>query len=172
MTDTDDNSGQKAELAPPAYTGMAQVIGHTLTASAAMLAFFFVFQGTLLANFPTLYEKFAQTTFPAFPGFPIGRAALVVLCLVALAFTGWSFLIVHLFITYFDSFLTSGKALEDANGNVSGLFAALRTAYDKPFPHKLLVWTTWAFFLLLVMLWIGLGTIAAFGVGPLGGGYL
>jgi hypothetical protein len=158
-------------LAPPAYSAIAHVIGHTFTASAAMLAFFFVFQGTLLANFPTLYEKFSQATLPGLGHFPIGRAALVILCLLALAFTGWSCLIVRLFITYFDSFIASGTALE-SDGKLSGLFAALHSASKAAMPHRLLVWVTGAFFVLLFLLWLGLAAIVLFGDGSVGRGLL
>jgi hypothetical protein len=160
ITNEDKGSHPQRAMAPPAYAGIAQVIGHTLTASAAMLAFFFVFQGTLLANFPALYDKFSSTNLGEFR---IGRWALFALCLLALTFTAWSFLIVRLFITYFESFVTSGRALEAEYGNVNGLFVALRAAYDKPVPHRPLVWATWAFFFLLVLLWMALGTIALFG---------
>lgn len=179
MTDTsnDGSMTKTAAVAPtvalasPAYSGIAQVIGHTLTASAAMLAFFFVFQGTLLANFPTLYEKFSQATLPGLGNFPIGRAALVILCLLALAFTGWSYLIVRLFITYFDSFVASGTALE-GDGKLSGLFAALHSASEEALPHRLLVWATGAFFVLLFLLWLGLAAIVLFGDGSAGRGLL
>ena len=169
MTDTTNGgltakvltSDQQSALAAPAYSGIAQVFSHTLTASAAMLAFFFLFQGTLLANFPTLYEKFSNATFPELGTFPLGRAALVALCALALTFTMWSFLIVRIFMIYVDFFVASGGQLED--GNIKGLFAALGAAFTERGWHRLLTWTTGTFFVLLMLLWFGLMAIAVFG---------
>jgi hypothetical protein len=163
MTTNKDGSDSKAALMPPAYSGIAQVIGHTLTTSAVMLAFFFAFQGALLANFPALYRDFSRVTLPMLGDLPVGRVAIVALCLLALSFTYWSYLIVRIFIIYFDSFLTSGRELETANGDVNGVFVALRRAYDQPGPQGRLLWTTKIFFLLLVSLWIGLMLIGVFG---------
>ena len=159
-------SEQESALAAPAYSGIAQVFSHTLTASAAMLAFFFLFQGTLLANFPTLYEKFSNATFPELGNFPLGRVALVALCALALTFTVWSFLIVRIFKIYVDYFVASGDALETGNGKVNGLFAALSAAFTERAWHRLLTWTTWTFFAMLVLLWLGLMAIAVYGRPP------
>jgi hypothetical protein len=163
MTVVKDDSNQELALMPAAYTGLAHVIGSTLTTSAAMLAFFFVFQGTLLANFPTLYNEFAHATLSAFGNLAVGRVALVALCLLALSFTYWSYLIVRIFIIYFESFLRSGRSLETSHGDVHGVFVALRTAYDQPGPQGRLFWTTVVFFLLVGALWLGLMSIAILG---------
>jgi len=163
MTTNKDGSDSKAALMPPAYSGIAQVIGHTLTTSAVMLAFFFAFQGALLANFPALYRDFSRVTLPMLGDLPVGRVAIVALCLLALSFTYWSYLIVRIFIIYFESFLRSGRSLETSHGDVHGVFVALRTAYDQPGPQGRLFWTTVVFFLLVGALWLGLMSIAILG---------
>lgn len=140
-----------------AYTSTANVMGFTLGTSAAMLAFFFAFQGALLSGYASLHNGFAGAMWREWH---VGKWAITGLCALAIVFTIWSFLVVLIFMRYFDAILSSGEALDAKTNKLTGTYEAMRAAYKQSAAQKYLPVATFVFFAVLLLIWTGLIFVA------------
>jgi hypothetical protein len=136
----------RATILGAVHTSTATVMSYSLITAAAMLTFFFAFQGILLSNFPALHKGLADL--------PASRWLLTALCVLAVVFSIWSALIVGMFIDYFEGFVASAVALERASGlGPESLYSTIDRIFGHSRAQSCLRLTTWIFFAVLSIVW-------------------
>lgn len=163
MTEQPNNIGtDNSTFRGSAHLSISNLFSYGLVSAAAMLAFFFAFQGTLLVNYPSiqsklLLETMAVCTNPApicAHHIPIGRVVLSTICIAALMFNLWSRKIVVLFATYMRVFLVSGARLEAESGLENGPYDTVLKTHDALGIRGHGSLLTTSFFILISLVWV------------------
>lgn len=142
------------------HLSLSNLISYTVVSGAAMLAFFFAFQATLLAYYPSirtgLIDKsiIIQST-----SIPIGRISITMICILVVAFNYWSYKIIRVFSYYMELYLISGTDLERSTALSRGIYLPLYEGYKKYGRHGHGIYVTRSVLLILSLAWVALGMV-------------
>jgi hypothetical protein len=151
----DDNQPSDA-LKSSMHVSTSNLMSYSLVTMATMLAFYFAFQGGLLAGYSFLYGSIVDVQYK---GLAIGKVLSSILIAVILIFNFWSYKIVRVFIDYFYTLVVTGSNIEMASGvsEDRGLYRAMLATYDRPGGHGRLFQWTRLFFVANSAFWVALG---------------
>jgi hypothetical protein len=150
-----------AAIQASAHASLSNLISYSIVSGAAMLAFFFAFQATLLAYYPSIYS--VVVTKAAMVGktqIPLGKIAATFLCVLMLIFNYWSYKMVMTFNHYIYSYLHSGSALEKEAGLNASIYGPMLVTYEKYGRGGHGLYWTLAFFGVLSLVWITFAVMA------------
>lgn len=144
------------QLQSSMHISVSNLMSYSLVTMATMLAFYFTFQGGLLAGYSFLYGDVVAFQYK---GWAVGKILSSILLTVIVVFNIWSYKIVRVFIEYFYTFVEAGSNLEERAGvsERSGLYRAMLATYNRPGGHGHLFKVTRVFFVANSLFWIAMG---------------
>jgi hypothetical protein len=144
-----------------AHLSLSNLISYTVVSGAGALAFFFAFQATLLAYYPSIHSALLSRSIIIWSvNLPIGRIALSSICLLVIVFNFWSYKITRAFSYYVNCYLIAGAALEKSVGLSDGIYISLFEKYKQYGRSGHGFYWTFFFLFLLSTVWILLAVVA------------
>jgi hypothetical protein len=155
------NKQLDASLLGSVHISTSNILSYALVTTAAMLAFFFAFQATLIAYYSNLYSTFAGVIFK-FPlySIPIGRICLTLICVTMLIFTIWSLTMFSMTIKNITHVIESGAALEAKIENLDdGVFSSIMKDHVRRSHHNILSTLGFVVCWVISFFWIVVGLL-------------
>src|SRR5436309_2351310 len=95
--DPDSTDPAKVAILGAAHISLSNLISYTLVTAAGMLAFFFAFQASLLANYHSIHSALLdKSIIVGKSSLPIGKLALSCICVSVIIFNVWSYKVIKL----------------------------------------------------------------------------
>jgi hypothetical protein len=161
MTENPDSTDPaKLAILGASHISLSNLISYTLVTGAGMLAFFFAFQASLLANYHSIHSALLDKSISVGKSsLPIGKIALSCISVLVVIFNVWSYKMIRVIGYYFESLMTSGERLERSVGLPEGIYISLFETRRKLGRSDLLYLIS-PFLVILSFVWLALAILA------------